>query len=117
MPSYFCGNLDSCTHLKIFHDAIPECNDFYSPDEEDRRNMLPGWKNPPITNTTNPHVQPSKKTAWDHQSGEELKTFAYWGYKATYQAGGTFSYLLIVVCMRVDRYLTQSLLNSSSAHC
>jgi hypothetical protein len=83
----FLSSSDSCPYLPIFQQIISECNDFYSPDKEDRRDMLQGWKVPPATNTSLPTPK-AKKTAWDYQTGEELNTFAYWGYKATYNAGG-----------------------------
>ncbi|KAK3717356.1 hypothetical protein QZH41_011584, partial [Actinostola sp. cb2023] len=78
---------DSCIYLPIFQHVISECNDFYSKEEEDHRAFLPGWVIPPNVNTTL-HPPTARKSAWEYQSGTELKTFPYWGYKATYDAGG-----------------------------
>lgn len=79
---------DSCTYLPVFYHMISECNDFYSSGEEDKDMYLPYWKLQSISNSTStPTVQPGK-TPWEYQTGTELKTFPYWGYKATYDAGG-----------------------------
>lgn len=82
------SSLDSCIYLPVFKHVIKECNDFYSSDEEDRGGYLRNWETPPDVNTTLRPPGTEKKTAWEYQTGSELKTFPYWGYKATYNAGG-----------------------------
>lgn len=87
---------DTCEYKRIFHHIIPQCNDFYSMEDEDHGSYLPGWKGkplvPPKNGSVTPVPTPSKtsqvKGPWDYQSGDELKTYPYWGYKATYSAGG-----------------------------
>ncbi|XP_048575351.1 uncharacterized protein LOC5511746 isoform X2 [Nematostella vectensis] len=80
----------TCPLLPALQHVIPSCNDFYSSDEEERGMLLPGWKEPVVAvNSTPPPIPASRqKTAWQYQTGEELKTFPYWGQKATYSAGG-----------------------------
>ena len=87
---------DTCKYKRIFHHIIPECNDFYSMEDEDQGSYLPGWKGKPllppqnrsVTLVPTPSEKPQVKGPWDYQSGDELKTYPYWGYKATYSAGG-----------------------------
>ena len=80
----------------MFYNLITECNDFYSMENEEQGSYLPGWKAKPLVHQSNrtaiPTPTPSDqvKGPWDYQSGSELKTFPYWGYKATYSAGGEF---------------------------
>ena len=89
---------DSCRYLPVFYHLIEECNDFYSMSKEEKEEYLPRWQ-PPGNATPTPSVPP-EKTAWEYQSGTELKTFPYWGYKATYDAGGQLVSLawLLSVC-------------------
>ena len=86
---------DTCTYKRLFLYFIKECNDFYSIAEQDQDSFLPGWKpklhdNASSTPTPTTTVEPTEKGPWDFQTGEELKTYPYWGYKATYSAGGNF---------------------------
>ena len=105
---------DTCEYKRVFHHIISECNDFYSIEEEDRGSYLPGWKGIPLVpqNVSVPPVPtpskaptPKAKGPWVYQSGDDLKTFPYWGYKATYSAGGMYyKYLaLVVVSMKKAR--------------
>ena len=85
---------DTCSFKRLFLYFIKECNDFYSISEQDQGSFLPGWKKHPVLDQnasviTTPTVEPTK-TPWDFQTGDQLKTFPYWGYKATYSAGGKF---------------------------
>ncbi|KAK2546861.1 Polycystic kidney disease protein 1-like 2, partial [Acropora cervicornis] len=82
----------TCSFKRLFLYFIKECNDFYSISEQDQGSFLPGWKKHPVLDQnasviTTPTVEPTK-TPWDFQTGDQLKTFPYWGYKATYSAGG-----------------------------
>ncbi|KAL9957163.1 hypothetical protein ACROYT_G038767 [Oculina patagonica] len=87
---------NTCEYKRVFHHIISECNDFYSMEEEDQGSYLPGWKGEPLVPSSNlsvtpaptPSKAPQPKGPWVYQSGEDLKTFPYWGYKATYSAGG-----------------------------
>ena len=83
---------DTCEYKRIFHHIIPECNDFYNMEEEEQGSYLPGWKVPhpnvSVTPVRTPTETPQVKGPWVYQSGDELKTYPYWGYKATYSAGG-----------------------------
>ncbi|XP_068673513.1 polycystin-1-like [Montipora foliosa] len=87
---------DTCTYKRLFLYFIKECNDFYSIAEQDQNSFLPGWKpkrqephdNASSTPTPTTTVEPTEKGPWDFQTAEELKTYPYWGYKATYSAGG-----------------------------
>lgn len=65
-------------------------------EDEDQGSYLPGWKGKPlvpphngsVTPVPTPSQTPQVKGPWHYQSGDELKTYPYWGYKATYSAGG-----------------------------
>ena len=65
-------------------------------EDEDQGSYLPGWKGKPLVPPQNgsvspvptPSQTPRVKGPWHYQSGDELKTYPYWGYKATYSAGG-----------------------------
>ena len=82
---------DTCTFKKLFLYFIDECNDFYSIAEEDQNSFLPGWKK--IENDSGLIGGKTKKGPWEFQSGDELETYPYWGYKATYSAGGKLKLL------------------------
>lgn len=65
-------------------------------EDEDQGSYLPGWKGKPVVPRPNgsvipvptPSETPHVKGPWVYQSGDDLKTYPYWGYKATYSAGG-----------------------------
>ena len=88
--------LDTCEFKRFFLHFIEECNDFYSIAEEDQGSYLPGWKEEPlipsqnlsVTTIATPTEGLPDKGPWEYQTGDELKTYPYWGYKATYSAGG-----------------------------
>lgn len=81
---------DTCKVPESFSNIIPECNDFYSWSEEERKDFSKGWSNPAQANLTE-SKKPDKEqfsAPWDHQSVLEASSFPYMGKISSYRGGG-----------------------------
>ena len=81
---------DTCKVPESFSNIIPECNDFYSWSEEERKDFSKGWSDPAQANLTESKNSDKEEFSlpWDHQSILEASSFPYMGKISSYRGGG-----------------------------